>query len=95
MKGKKYDGGKVRWDLLHWNIIEEDAKVMTYGAVKYDDHNWIRVLLGKGGRARYFAAALRHILAWWGGEELDPESGLDHLAHARCCLMFLSYKGEK
>jgi len=32
---------------------------------------------------------LRHLTAWWAGEDLDPESGLHHLAHAACCLMFL------
>lgn len=91
MKGKKYDGGKERWDLVHWDAMTDLAKVLTYGAKKYDDHNWKLVLDGKGGRGRYFAAAMRHLIAWESGESLDPGSGLPHLAHAQCCLMFLSY----
>ncbi len=31
----------------------------------------------------------RHIFAWWGGEDKDPETGFSHLAHAGCCLLFL------
>jgi hypothetical protein len=30
------------------------------------------------------------MLAWYSGERLDPESGLPHLYHAACCLMFLA-----
>ena len=91
MKGKKFDQGKTRWELVHWKAAEEEAEVLTHGAKKYDDNNWIKVLQGEGGKARYFAAALRHIFAWWRGETHDPESGLHHLANARCCLMFLMY----
>ena len=31
----------------------------------------------------------RHIFAWWGGQDKDPETGFSHLAHAGCCLIFL------
>jgi hypothetical protein len=31
----------------------------------------------------------RHLWAWKEGEQNDPESGKNHLAHALCCLMFL------
>jgi len=29
------------------------------------------------------------LFAWWRGQDLDPETGLSHLAHAGCCLVFL------
>jgi hypothetical protein len=32
---------------------------------------------------------MRHLHAFNDGEDKDPESGLSHLAHASCCLMFL------
>ena len=86
MEGIKYDGDKPRWELLPIYPVEETVKVLTYGAKKYDDDNWRKV---KPLRQRYYAAALRHIFAWWKGEKLDPESGLHHLAHAICCLIFL------
>jgi len=96
MKGKKYDIGKVRWDLLHWDTIEGEAKVLTYGAVKYDPDNWKLVLRGPGGRRRYFSAMMRHLYASMrkgviDPTILDPESGLPHVYHARCCLMFLCF----
>lgn len=37
---------------------------------------------------RYVDAAGRHINAHRSGEPMDAESGLHHLAHAICCLMF-------
>ena len=40
-------------------------------------------------KRRYFDAMQRHVWSWKQGEQLDPESGIHHLAHAMCCLMFL------
>lgn len=82
----KYDGGKVMWDLLQWRALEEIAKVLTFGAQRYGAYSWKNV---EGARSRYYAALLRHITAWFRGEEIDPDSGLHHLAHAGCNLLFL------
>jgi len=84
----KYDAGKSRWDLLPIQEVEEIVKALTFGAGKYSDNNWQTV---ENGKERYFAAMMRHIVAYRGGEVLDPESGLSHLAHAGCCMLFLSY----
>ena len=86
MEGVKYDNDKLRWDLLPMAPVEEVVKVLTYGAKKYDDENWRKV---DNQRSRYYAAAMRHIVAWWQGEKRDPERGYHHLAHAICCLIFL------
>lgn len=83
--GVKHDGEKVRMDLLPAFALEEIAKVMTFGAKKYEAHNWKKGI----AYSRLIGAALRHLLAWARGEELDPESGLTHLAHAGCCIVFL------
>jgi len=94
MNGRKDDADKPRWDLLPWAAVRDVVCVLTYGATKYDDENWKHV---PDGRRRYFAAAQRHLLAWWEGERLDPETGYPHLAHAACCLLFLAaldLKGE-
>lgn len=32
---------------------------------------------------------MRHMWAWWGGQDKDPETGFSHLAHAACCIAFL------
>jgi hypothetical protein len=76
---------KPRLELVPWTAVSEIAEVLTFGADKYGANNWCR-----GARwGRYFAALCRHIFAWWRGENLDPETGKSHLAHAGCCLLFL------
>ena len=86
MEGKKNDQGKPRWDLIHPLGMTEYIKVMTFGAQKYADDNWRTV---EGARRRYFASAMRHLIAWWSGEQYDQESGLHHLAHAICSIAIL------
>jgi hypothetical protein len=84
--GLKYDSGKVRWELLPEEPIELIAQVMTHGAAKYDADNWRHVVPFKN---RYYAALRRHLRAWRAGEQTDPDSGLPHLAHAACNIIFL------
>ena len=88
MSGIKYDDGKIRRSLLPWKQVEQIALVMTTGAIKYSPNNWKRV---KPIKERYFDAMQRHIHAWNCGEINDPETGLHHLAHAGCCLLFLMW----
>ena len=76
---------KTRFDLVPFQAIGEIADVLAFGAQKYSANNWCR-----GAEwSRYYSALCRHIFAWWQGEDLDPETGLSHLAHAGCCLVFL------
>jgi hypothetical protein len=85
VEAKKYDLGKPPMDLLDRTWLEEVSKVLAFGATKYGPHNW------RSGIefSRLIAAALRHLHAFNDGENLDTESGLPHIAHASCCLMFL------
>jgi hypothetical protein len=85
-EGRKFDGGKLEYGLLPPLALEEVVKVLTFGAQKYDRDNWQKV---PNSKRRYFDALQRHVWAWKKGEQLDPESGIHHLAHAMCCLMFL------
>jgi hypothetical protein len=79
------NASKPRLDLLPPAAMEAIADGLAFGASKYGANNWCR-----GARwGRYYAALLRHLWAWWRGEDNDSESGLSHLAHAGCCLMFL------
>ena len=81
----KEDAGKVRLDLLPFAALEDVARVLEYGAAKYQPQGWRHVA---DGHDRYVRAALRHLHAHAGGVLLDPESGLPHLAHAACSLLF-------
>ena len=85
--GRKADSGKARWDLLPWGEVKEVVEVLTFGARKYDDNNWKKVT----EKFRYVGAAMRHFTAYLMGEKKDPETGLSHLAHCVCCLLFLMW----
>ena len=87
-EGVKYDQGKARYDLIAAHSLHEIIQVYTMGAEKYDDNNWRKGM--KWGRV--FGAGMRHMWAFWRGEDIDPESGLHHLAHAAwACITLLEY----
>lgn len=85
--GRKFDGGKLQYGLLPPHALQDVVKVLTFGAEKYEIDNWKRVPEAK---RRYFDAAQRHLWAYKAGEMNDPETGVNHLAHAVCCLMFIN-----
>lgn len=85
--GIKHDGSKPRMDLLDADFLEEVADVLTFGARKYNAHNW------RGGisYSRLIAAIYRHLGAINKGEDRDPESGHLHTGHIGCCIQFLDW----
>lgn len=84
-KGTKFDSGKPRFGLLSPYVEEAIAQVLTDGAAKYADRNWELGL----DYERVYSATRRHLSAFWKGEDIDPDSGRLHLAHAMTELMFL------
>jgi len=87
----KHDDGKLPLSLLPVESLEEIARVLQFGARKYDRNNW-----KKGGKwSRVVDACFRHLYAWLKGEDEDPETGISHLAHAACNLLFLIYFEKK
>lgn len=88
----KQDGGKPRLDLIAPEFLFGTAEVLRFGADKYAQRNWEKGM----SWGRCFGAMMRHMWAWWGGEATDKETGLSHLWHAACCLMFLiAYEQRK
>lgn len=85
----KHDISKTDWSLVPMECVEDIVKVLEFGAKKYSANNW---RTGEGFRyTRVLNSLIRHIFAWGRGEDLDPESGLSHLAHAGCNIIFLLY----
>ena len=84
-EGTKHDKEKPRTDLLPIYPLMEWSKVLTSGAKKYGDHNWRQGIK----YSRIYAAVLRHLFAFWAGEDNDQETGLSHLTHALCEIGFL------
>lgn len=79
--GAKVDAGKVRVALVIrgfaralWKVSE----VGTFGAAKYTENGWTEV---PNGEARYADAQMRHFLKEAMGEQVDPDSNIEHLAH--------------
>lgn len=56
------------------------------GALKYGRSNWRAI----GVRSSvYFDAAMRHLIAWFEGEDMAPDSDVHHLGHALACLAII------
>jgi hypothetical protein len=84
-KFTKADEDKLRYDLIPPTLLEDVARVLTFGAKKYEPNNWKKV----DDPSRYTAALYRHLEAWRAGEITDQESGLSHLSHAATNIAFL------
>lgn len=91
LDGKKDDSGKPNLDLVPRSLIWAVGDILTSGASKYGKHNWRNGLLW----SRPYAALLRHLTAWWDGEDKDSETGRSHLWHAAAEIAFLVEYEEK
>ena len=82
----KYDAGikKAPLHCIPMGPIFELGLAMFEGNRKYGRHNYRAV----GVRASvYYDAAMGHIVDWWEGEDIDPDSGVHHLIKAMACLL--------
>jgi len=67
-------------------VLMEMGLVKLHGDLKYGRYNWREI----GVRTSvYYDAAMRHLMAFWEGEDNDPDSGINHLSHAMCGLIVL------
>lgn len=67
-------------------VMMEVGVAMLEGALKYGRHNYRSI----GVRSSvYYDAAIRHLASWWEGEDIDPDSGLSHIAKAIASLVVL------
>jgi hypothetical protein len=85
----KFDSDKPPMHLLSGPAMQELAKSLGHGSKKYSDYNYRNGFKW----SRMTSSLLRHVFAWMGGEDRDPESGLSHIAHAMaCCMMLLDHE---
>jgi hypothetical protein len=84
--GLKFDGGKIPWELLPDDALEQVARVLQFGAQKYAARNWENGI----EYGRIHGAIHRHRKAFFHDRETnDPETGLHHLAHLACEVLFV------
>lgn len=68
------------------NVVAELGLAMLEGASKYGRHNFREA--GVRGSV-YFDATMRHLISWWEYEDIDPDSGLNHITKAIASLAVL------
>lgn len=67
-------------------VLGELAVAMTEGAWK---HGFFNFRISKMLATTYYDATQRHLLAWYDGEDIDPDSGLSHITKAIASLVVL------
>lgn len=78
---------KLPYHLCPTTFVAGIAMAFLEGCLKYGRSNFRAV----GVRASiYYDACLRHLISWFEGEDIDPESGLSHLYKAGACLAVLA-----
>ncbi len=85
--GAKKAGNDQRGSLVPPRQLLELAKHYGVGSKKYDDHNW-----AKGYKwSLSYDALMRHLLAFWDGEDIDAETGSKHIIAVAWHAFALSY----
>lgn len=80
-----------RFDLIPIGALTQLARHYGVGARKYDDNQW-----RKGYEySKSYAALMRHLTQWWGGEDIDEETGSSHLAAAAWhCFTMMTFQED-
>jgi len=86
-KGLRYNIGKPKWSLVHYNSLIPMIRVLEFGANKYTAENWKKGL----DKKEILESMQRHLAALMDGETIDMESGESHIGHIQCNCMFYNY----
>lgn len=70
---------KRQFQFVPVGVLEEIADGMAEGAKKYGPFNWRETPIEMSD---YYDSSLRHLTAWFNGEDIDPDSGVHHLSKA-------------
>lgn len=77
---------KVPLSTLPFRVLWRVGLAMLEGMCKYGRHNYRYA----GVRSSvYFDGAMRHLGAWWEGEDIDPDSGFNHIDKLLADLMVM------
>lgn len=87
-KSIRKNNGKPKLGYLDPEFLKGMADILTLGEDKYEKYNFLKPT----DWSTPYDSAMRHLLAFWGGEDDDRESGKHHLLHAATNLMFLYYQ---
>lgn len=90
-QGDRFNEGKPKWSLVHYESLVPMIRVLEFGANKYSPENWKKGLDPK----EVLESMQRHLAALMDGEEVDSESGIEHMGHIQCNAMFYNYFKNK
>lgn len=82
----RFNESKPKLSLLPLKELEPAARVLEFGANKYERDNWKKGLKF----TEILDSLMRHIGDLQSGEWIDPESGLPHIGHIQCNAIFLA-----
>lgn len=83
----RHNEGKVQLREIDPAFITGLGEVLTASRAKYDEGNWMK----ETKFSTPYESAMRHLMKFWDGQELDDETTKHHLLHAATNLMFLYY----
>lgn len=89
--GLRYNKGKPKWGLVHWESLRPMVEVLQFGANKYAPGNWMKPM----DKREILESLARHLFALLDGEEYDKESGIHHIGHIQCNALFYAYHNQK
>ena len=90
-KALRYNEGKPKWSLVHYESLIPMIRVLEFGALKYAPRNWIKPM----NETEILESMQRHLAALMDGEEFDQESGINHMGHIQANAMFYNYHHNK
>jgi hypothetical protein len=79
---KRCGAVKTQYHLIPSPALTGMANVFKLGADKYGAYNW---RTDPVDISTYYSAMMRHLIAYWEGEDIDPESGESHMSHIAAC----------
>lgn len=82
----QFGAAKIPLHLVPPSAIHALANAFADGAAKYGPYNWREFAISS---SVYYAACMRHLFAWWDGEDLAQDSGKSHIDHAMACLAMI------
>lgn len=77
---------KYRMSVLPACVMGEVSVAMLEGAYKYGAYNYRDTNIKSD---TYYDSVMRHIMAWWEGEDIDPDSNISHVTKAITSLVVL------
>lgn len=86
-KAARFNDGKPKWGLVHYESMEPMIRVLEFGALKYAPKNWQKLM----DTTEILESMQRHLAALMDGELVDKESGLSHMGHIQANAMFYNY----